>query len=203
VVASLLVPLVAAAALVAPAGGARGRSNTLPTRVPGTLTVAVDLGTIGLAEGSVVNEAITHANGFEIDLAKTLAKRLGLRLKLVDVPFAQTFTAGAKPFDVAVSHATITAARARSVDFSAPYFIVNKGVLVAPGVTPPRRPRAVEEAADLRPVEDDEPELRAHETQADAGSAKLPVTDRRVAGTLRRLLPGDGRRSRDPGRSEA
>jgi polar amino acid transport system substrate-binding protein len=137
VVASLLVPLVAAAALVAPAGDAHGRANTLPTRVPGTLTVAVDLGTIGLAEGSVVNEAITRANGFEIDLAKTLAKRLGLRLKLVDVPFAQTFTAGAKPFDVAVSHVTITAARARSVDFSAPYFIVNKGVLVAPGVTPP------------------------------------------------------------------
>ena len=135
--ASLLVPLVAAAALVAPAGGAYGRADTLPTRVPGTLTVAVDIGTTGLAEGSVVNGAIIRASGFEIDLAKALAKRLGLRLTLVDVPFAQTFTAGAKAFDVAVSHVTITAARARSVDFSTPYFVVNKGVLLAPGVTPP------------------------------------------------------------------
>jgi polar amino acid transport system substrate-binding protein len=127
----------AVAALASPASSSPRHTHSLPTQVPGTLTVAVDIGTIGLAEGSVVNGVITRASGFEIDLAKALAKRLGLRLKLVDVPFAQTFTAGTKPFDVAVSHVTITAARARSVDFSAPYFIVNKGVLVAPGVTPP------------------------------------------------------------------
>jgi len=52
--------LVAATALVVPAGGAHGRANALPTRVPGTLTVAVDIGTIGLAEGSVVNGAMTR-----------------------------------------------------------------------------------------------------------------------------------------------
>jgi ABC-type amino acid transport substrate-binding protein len=132
-----LLALLLVAGSAAPAGGSPGRTDSLPTRVPGTLTVAVDIGTIGLAEGSVVNGAVRSASGFEIDLARALARRLGLEPKIVEVPFARTFTGGAKPFDVAVSHVTITAERARSVDFSAPYFVVNKGVLVAPGVAPP------------------------------------------------------------------
>jgi polar amino acid transport system substrate-binding protein len=130
-------PLVVVAALAGPAGGSGVRTAALPTRTPGTLTVAVDLGTVGLAEGTVVSGVVKGARGFEIDLARALAGRLGLRLRFVDVPFAREFAAGAKSFDVAVSHVTITAGRARSVDFSAPYFVVNKGVLVAPGVAPP------------------------------------------------------------------
>jgi len=129
--------LVAAAALAAPAGGSGKPGDTLPTRQPGTLTVGVDIGTVGLAEGLVVNGAVTHAQGFEIDLARALARQVGLKLRVVDVPFTHVFSAGAKPFDVSVSHVTITTERARSVDFSAPYFVVNKGVLVAPGVAPP------------------------------------------------------------------
>jgi len=137
-VTSLLLLLAAAAAMLgAPAGGTPRRADVLPTRTPGTLTVAVDIGTIGLAEGSVANGVIRSANGFEVDLARALARRLGLRLKLVDVPFAKTFTAGPKAFDVGLSHVTVTAERARSVDFSAPYFVVNKGVLLAGGVPPP------------------------------------------------------------------
>ena len=109
----------------------------MPTRVPGTLTVAVDIGTVGLAEGDFENGAVVHASGFEIDLAKALAARLGVNLKIVDVPFAQVFRPGPKPFDVSIAHVTITAQRANSVDFSPPYFVVNKGVLLAPGVPPP------------------------------------------------------------------
>jgi arginine/lysine/histidine/glutamine transport system substrate-binding/permease protein len=125
------------AALVTPAGGSTRQRDALPTRVPGTLTVAVDIGTIGLAEGEVVNGRLVRASGFEIDLARALAGKLGVKLRIVDVPFAQVFTPGSKPFDVAVSHVTITAERAKSVDFSRPYFVVNKGVLVSPGVAPP------------------------------------------------------------------
>jgi polar amino acid transport system substrate-binding protein len=126
-----------AALLATPAGGTTARGDQLPTRVAGTLTVAVDVGTIGLAEGAIVEGRVVRASGFEIDLARALARRLGVELRLVDVPFARVFTAGAKPFDVSISHVTITARRARSVDFSPPYFVVNKGVLVAPGVAPP------------------------------------------------------------------
>ncbi len=38
---------------------------------------------------------------------------------------------------MSVAHVTITAKRARSVDLSRPYFVVNKGVLLATGVAPP------------------------------------------------------------------
>jgi polar amino acid transport system substrate-binding protein len=130
---TLLALAAAAASLAAPAASGDG----LPTRQPGTLTVAVDIGTIGLAEGAIVGGAVLRARGFEIDLARALARRLGVGLRLVDVAFARVFTPGAKPFDVSISHVTITAERERSVDFSPPYFVVNKGVLVAPGVAPP------------------------------------------------------------------
>jgi polar amino acid transport system substrate-binding protein len=134
---TLLALAATAAVLVASAGGSTGRRDALPTRLPGTLTVAVDIGTIGLAEGAIVNGAVVRASGFEIDLARALAGKLGVKLRIVDVPFARVVTPGSKPFDVSISHVTITVKRAKSVDFSAPYFVVNKGVLVAPGVAPP------------------------------------------------------------------
>lgn len=133
----LLLLLVASGALATPTAGSGGRADPLPTRVAGTLTVGVDIGTVGLAEGSVSDGVVRSASGFEIDLGRALARRLDLRLRIVDVPFAHVFAPGAKPFDVSIAHVTITPERAKSVDFSAPYFVVNKGVLVAPGVPPP------------------------------------------------------------------
>jgi len=134
---ALLVIAAIAATLAPVAGASIARGNALPTRQPGTLTVAVDIDTVGLAEGQSVNGKIVHASGFEIDLARALARKLGVKLRVVDVPFARTFAPGSKPFDVSIAHVTITAERAKSVDFSAPYLVVNKGVLVAPGTPPP------------------------------------------------------------------
>jgi polar amino acid transport system substrate-binding protein len=134
---TLLVLAAAAAPLVTPAGGSSERRGALPTRLPGTLTVALDIGTIGLAEGAIVNRRVVRARGFEIDLARALARRLGVELRIVDVPFARVVRPGSKPYDVSISHVTITAKRSKSVDFSPPYFVVNKGVLVAIGVAPP------------------------------------------------------------------
>jgi len=134
---TLLVLAATVATLVTPAGGSIGRRDALPTRLPGTLTVAVDIGTIGLAEGTFTGGSVANASGFEIDLARALARKLGVKLRIIDVPFARVVTPGSKPFDVSVAHVTITAMRAKSVDFSPTYFVVNKGVLVAPGVVPP------------------------------------------------------------------
>jgi polar amino acid transport system substrate-binding protein len=133
---TLLVLAAIAAAFVSSPGASVARANP-PTMLPGTLTVAVDIGTIGLAEGEIVNGAVVAPSGFEIDLARALARDLGLKLRIVDVPFAETFDAGPKPFDVSVSHVTITAERAKWVAFSEPYLVVNKGVLLASGITPP------------------------------------------------------------------
>lgn len=134
---TLLLLAATAAALVTSAGASTGRRDVLPTRVPGTLTVAVDIGTVGLAEGTIVKDKVVRPIGFEISLAGALARKLGLELRIVDVPFALVFAGGSKKFDVSIAHVTITAKRAKSVDFSAPYFVVNKGVLMAPGVAPP------------------------------------------------------------------
>ena len=134
---TLLVLAATAAALVAAAGAANERRSALPTRLPGTLTVAVDIGTIGLAEGEIVDGKVVSASGFEIDLARALARKLGVKLRIVDVPFAAVFARGSKRFDVSIAHVTITAKRARSVAFSPPYLVVNKGVLMAPGIAPP------------------------------------------------------------------
>jgi ABC-type amino acid transport substrate-binding protein len=134
---ALLLAVAVAATLVTTAGSAGARPNALPTRTPGTLTVAVDIGTPGLAEGNDVKGKVAGAKGFEIDLARALARKLGLRLRIVDVPFAHVIGPGAKQFDVSIAHVTITRKRAKSVDFSPPYLVVNKGVMVAPGVTPP------------------------------------------------------------------
>jgi polar amino acid transport system substrate-binding protein len=130
---ALLALAVSAVVLAAPAGGA----GALPTRAPGTLTVGVDIGTIGLAEGQITGGTVADPSGFEIDLARALAAKLGLKLRIVDVPFTQVFAPGPKSFDVSIAHVTITTERAKSVDFSPPYFVVNKGVLLAQGVPSP------------------------------------------------------------------
>jgi polar amino acid transport system substrate-binding protein len=133
----VLVLVAIAAAFATPAGGSTGRRDALPTRLPGTLTVGVDIGTVGLAEGAILNGKVVRPRGFEIDLARALARKLGVKLRIVDVPFAVVIARGSKSFDVSVAHVTITGKRAKSVDFSPPYFVVNKGVLLAPGVAPP------------------------------------------------------------------
>jgi polar amino acid transport system substrate-binding protein len=134
-----LVAVLAASALAVcgrPAAGAD--ATALPTLTPGVLAVAVEVPVTGLAEGSVRNGRVVGARGFEVELAGAVARRLGLRLRLVAVPFAETFAPGRKTFDVAIEHVTITRARSRAVDFSRTYFVTNKGVLLAEGVAVPK-----------------------------------------------------------------
>jgi polar amino acid transport system substrate-binding protein len=134
----LAVALAGSALAVCASLAAHADAALVPTLTPGVLTVAVDVPVTGLAEGTVRNGRIVGARGFEVDLAAAVARRLGLRLRLVAVPFAQTFAPGAKRFDVAIEHVTITRARAGAVDFSRTYFVTNKGVLLANGVAVPK-----------------------------------------------------------------
>jgi polar amino acid transport system substrate-binding protein len=121
----------AAAAVLAT--GALGSGNAAPpTRTKGVLTAAVELGNPGFAEGTLRN-----AHGFDVDVARALARRMGLKFKLVDYPFGRLFLPGAKPYDVALEFVTILPGRARFVDFSAPYYSSAQGVLVAGDVTGP------------------------------------------------------------------
>lgn len=69
--------------------------------------------------------------GFEADVINGIAKNLGLsQVKWVNIAFDQLYAPGPKQWDVGVSEITITAERDKAVDFSAPYFDANQGILV-------------------------------------------------------------------------
>jgi polar amino acid transport system substrate-binding protein len=135
----LLFAVAAVAALVAiPAASAR--HEAAPTLTPGTLVVGLDPPAVGFQVGTIRGNTVTNPHGFEIDLAKAVAQKLGIpasKIKWVKVPFDTLFRPGAKPFDFAFEESTITQARARVVDFSAPYFNANQGVLLSKGASTP------------------------------------------------------------------
>ena len=131
-VASLAVAALAAtAALAAPASA--------PTRTPGTLVVGFGDAAVGFAIGTRRGSTITNPKGYEVDLSKAIAKNLGIpKVKYVYTPWAKLFAPGSKDFDVSLQEATITAARARTVDFSKSYLNANQGVLISKQTTAPK-----------------------------------------------------------------
>jgi ABC-type amino acid transport substrate-binding protein len=126
-----LIATVVAAGLLAV--GATARVDTSPpTKKHGVLTVAIELGAPGFAEGELSNP-----KGFSTDVARAVAKRLGLKVRFVNYPFTHLFVPGSKPYDLAFEFATITPYRERVVDFSTPEIASSQGVLVAKDVTGP------------------------------------------------------------------
>ncbi|MEU6215932.1 transporter substrate-binding domain-containing protein [Streptomyces sp. NPDC047022] len=71
--------------------------------------------------------------GFDVSLIDLVAKDLGVKQQILDTPF-ENFKTGAflnsGECDVAAAGMTITAERAKHVDFSAPYFDATQAVLV-------------------------------------------------------------------------
>lgn len=76
--------------------------------------------------------------GFDVDIYKEVAKRLGLTAKSTTTDFAALFTQSIPrgQFDVGVSAITIKEERKRTVDFTAPYFEANLSMAVNVGKTP-------------------------------------------------------------------
>ena len=126
----MLIAAIAAASLLTV--GALARGDALPTKKKGALTVAIELGTPGFAEGSLSNP-----HGFSTDVARAVAKRLGLEIRFVNYPFARLFVPGPKPYDFALEFATITPYRTRLVDFTTSEIASGQGVLVAKDITGP------------------------------------------------------------------
>ena len=134
-----LLPLLGIAALVsvlAACGGGGSNStttntNALPTLHPGQLVVAFGDPAPGFAEGTVRGNTVTNAKGFEVDLAKAVAAKLGLMPVFVYSSWTGLFTPGAKKFDISFQEATITAQRSQTIDFTTPYLDANQGVLLS------------------------------------------------------------------------
>jgi glutamine transport system substrate-binding protein len=117
-----------------------------PTRTPGELAVALSLPAPGFQVGSVRGSEVTYARGFEVELARSLARRLGVRrVRFVQVADAARLVApGPKGWDIALSRIVSTPARARSVELVGPYLPGDQAVLLRRGIP---RPRSL---ADLR-----------------------------------------------------
>ena len=134
-----LLPLVAAAALVAiPAASARPTAP--PTLKAGELTVGLNPPAVGFQVGTLRGNNVINPTGFEVDLAKDIAGKLGIpvsKISWINIPFATLFRPGTKPFDFALEESTITPQRAKAVDFSASYFDANQGVLMKKGAASP------------------------------------------------------------------
>jgi len=69
--------------------------------------------------------------GFDLDIANELAKRLGVKVEVVSLPFDSLIPALQQgKIDVVIAGMTITEDRAKVVDFSKPYFEANQAIVV-------------------------------------------------------------------------
>ena len=127
-----------AAVLLALALAVAAPVNAAPSTIsPGQVTVGVSLPSEGFEVGVARGTHVIYAQGFDVDLAMAVAKRLGLpRVEFVQSRFSSLFAPGKKPWDMAVAEITITSARSRDVSFSRPYMTVDQGVLAAQNLSP-------------------------------------------------------------------
>ena len=121
--------LLAAALVAVPAASARPASP--PTLNPGELVVAFGDPAVGFASGTVRGSTVTNPRGYEVDLASAIARGLGLKPVWMYSSWNALFLPGTKKFDISFQEATITAQRAKTVDFTSSYFDANQGVLLS------------------------------------------------------------------------
>jgi polar amino acid transport system substrate-binding protein len=137
----VLVAVPAVLALAAgPAAQAATHAAPPPTKKSGVLTVGLSLPAVGFQTGTVRGTKVTNPRGFEIDLARALGAKLGFASSKIQFynnsNFSTIYAPAPKPWDLAFAEVTITAARAKNVDFSKPYFKANQGVMVRKGLSP-------------------------------------------------------------------
>jgi polar amino acid transport system substrate-binding protein len=115
---------------VTAASAASCTPDQLQTNAAGTLTVATDKPAY-----PPYFEADEPANGegFESAVAFAIGKQLGYApadVKWTVEPFNASFAPGPKDFDFDVNEISITPAREKAVDFSAPYYTANQAIVV-------------------------------------------------------------------------
>jgi polar amino acid transport system substrate-binding protein len=117
-----------------PSGAQGGGETQLEGLItPGTLTVATELPAPPFWIGDSYDSL---TGGFEVDLAKEIAKRLNLAsTKFVEMPFSGLVAGQQCPCDIDFSQVTITPERSKVVQFTEPYFDANQGVLAKKGTT--------------------------------------------------------------------
>ncbi len=102
-------------------------------RTPGTLTIGTDSPAY---DPWFSKNDPTNGEGFESAVAYAVAERLGLTPDAVTwtkVPFNSSYAPGPKKFDFDINQISITAARAKVVDFSDGYYQASQGVIMLKG----------------------------------------------------------------------
>ncbi|HZR96339.1 MAG TPA: ABC transporter substrate-binding protein [Gaiellaceae bacterium] len=130
-------PVVVVAALVA-VPAATAKRSAPPTLQAGTLIVAFGDPAPGFAAGTVRGNTVTNPRGYEVDIAKAVAAKLGVKPKWIYSPWNSLFAPGTKKFDISFQEATITAQRKRTVDFTSSYLNANQGVLLSKKASVPK-----------------------------------------------------------------
>ncbi len=126
---------------VAPSDAASATTSEPPTEpaesgfttmTEGVLTVGTDLPNPPFFLGEDIDTP--DPEGFEVELVNEIASRLGIaEVDWVLFPFTSVVAAAPCPCDFFVGGVSIFPDRAEVVDFSAPYFTANQGVLVQAG----------------------------------------------------------------------
>ena len=130
--------LAATIALLAMTATAGARPLAVPTKQAGKLIVGFDVPAPGFWNGHATGTTIKNPSGFEFALSQAIAKKLGIsKVQYLRAPFGGLFSPAPKRYDFAFEEVTITAARAKVVSFSAPYFDANQGVLIRKGLAKP------------------------------------------------------------------
>jgi len=115
-------PTSAAPTSAAPTSAAPTSAAPVITLVsPGALTICVDVP----YKPMEFDDGTSQVVGFDIDLAQLVADRLGVKLSVIQSPFAQIWSGAnfaAKKCDLGWSSISITDARKQAVLFSIPYF---------------------------------------------------------------------------------
>lgn len=104
--------------------------DQLQTQTEGTLTVATDKPAY---PPYFENDEPANGEGFESAVAFAIGKQLGyapVDVKWTVEPFNASFAPGPKNYDFDVNEISITPAREKAVDFSAPYYTANQAIVV-------------------------------------------------------------------------
>jgi polar amino acid transport system substrate-binding protein len=107
--------------------------STMHTVSPGTLTIGADK---PVYPPWFIGNDPTNGKGFEGAVDYAIAKELGYtpaQIKLNRVTFNQAIGPAARNFDFDLDEFSITAAREKAVDFSAPYYDVKEGIVALKG----------------------------------------------------------------------
>ena len=113
----------------------------VPELADGTLQVGSD---IAYAPIEFYEEGTQNPVGLDVDIAKALAKELGVKAEFMNTGFDGLIGAlQAKRFDIIMSSMTVTEKRQQEIDFI-PYFTAGTGILVQAG-----NPKNIQSLADL------------------------------------------------------